>query len=60
MFSRLVDEGLVEQLTFETNRFWVQNKTKVKPVRMDGIRKFLGIILYMSVVCLPYRQMHWS
>lgn len=61
MFSKLVDEDLVEHLTFETNRFRVQNhKTKVKPIRIDEIRKFLGIILYMSVVCLPFRRMYWS
>lgn len=61
MFSKLVDDGLVEHLTFETNRFRVQNnKTKVKPVRVDEIRKFLGIVLYMSVVCLPFRRMYWS
>ncbi|KAH8021364.1 hypothetical protein HPB51_015511 [Rhipicephalus microplus] len=61
MFSRLVDEELLEHLTFETNRLRVQNnKTKVKPVRIDEIRKFLEVVLYMSVVCLPFRRMYWS
>ncbi|KAH8042575.1 hypothetical protein HPB51_024628 [Rhipicephalus microplus] len=61
MFSKLVDEDLVEHPTFETDRFRVQNhKTKVKPIRIEEIRKFLGIILYMSVVCLPFRRMYWS
>ncbi|KAL3222868.1 hypothetical protein MRX96_028300 [Rhipicephalus microplus] len=61
IFSKLVDEDLMEHLTFETSRFRVQNdKSKVKPIRIDEIRKFLGIILYMSVVCLPFRRMYSS
>lgn len=61
MFRKIVDDDLVEHLTFETNRYLVQkNKTKVKPVRSEEIRKFLGIILYMSVVSLPFRRMYWS
>lgn len=61
MFSKLIDEDLLEHLTFETNHFRVQNnKTKVKLVRTDEIRKFLGVILYKSVVCLPFRRMYWS
>lgn len=52
MFSKLVDEALVEYLTFETNHFRVENKkTKLKPVRMDEIRKLLGIYLSLHVSC---------
>lgn len=59
MFSKLAHEGLVEHLTFGTSRFRVQNnKTKLKPVSVHEIRKFLGIILYTSVVCLPFRRMY--
>ncbi|KAH8028972.1 hypothetical protein HPB51_021674 [Rhipicephalus microplus] len=61
MFTKLVDEDLIEHLTFETNRFRVQsNRTRVKPVTLEEMRKFLGLILYMSVVSMPFRRMYWS
>ncbi|KAH8041755.1 hypothetical protein HPB51_017575 [Rhipicephalus microplus] len=61
MFTKLVDEDLIEHLTFETNRFRVQsNRTRVKPVTLEEMRKLLGMILYMSVVYMPFRRMYWS
>lgn len=61
MFAKLVDEDLIEHLTFETNRFRVQsNRTRVKPVPVEEMRKFLGMVLYMSVVSMPFRRMYWS
>ncbi|KAL3175833.1 hypothetical protein MRX96_001014 [Rhipicephalus microplus] len=61
MFTKLVDEDLIGHLTFETNRFRVQsNRTRVKPVTLEEMRKFLGMVLYVSVVSMPFRRMYWS
>ncbi|XP_064468999.1 piggyBac transposable element-derived protein 2-like, partial [Ornithodoros turicata] len=61
MFLKFVDYDLLEYLTFETNRYRVQqNRTRVLPVSLLDMRKFLGIVLYMSVVHLPSRRMYWS
>ena len=45
----------------ESNRYRYQlNKDKVKPVTIDEIRRFVGILMYMSLVKLPQRRMYWS
>ncbi|XP_040064667.1 piggyBac transposable element-derived protein 2-like [Ixodes scapularis] len=61
MFLQLVDHDLLEFLTFETNRYRIQvNRTRILPLSVPKMRKFIGIVLYMSVVDLPFRRMYWS
>ncbi|XP_072142318.1 piggyBac transposable element-derived protein 2-like [Dermacentor andersoni] len=61
MFLNLVDSDLIEFLTFETNRFRTQeNRTRILPVSVLEMRTFIGIVLYISVVDLPFRRRYWS
>lgn len=60
MFTTLFPDDLVEMITFETNRNRIINGSKCKPVTKQDIYTFMGILMYMSVVHLPFRRMYWS
>lgn len=55
LFLQLVDHDLLEFLTFETNRYRIQqNRTNVLPVSLVEMRKFINIVLYVR--CKPSFQ----
>ena len=60
-FLALFSDEAFELLTLESNRYRLQmNKNKISPITKEETRKFIGIILFMSVVHLPRRRDYWS
>lgn len=60
-FLALFSEEAFELFTLESNRYKLQmNKNKIAPITQEEMRKFIGIVLYMSVVHLPGRRDYWS
>ena len=56
-FLALFSDEAFELLTLESNRYRLQmNKNKISPITKEETRKFIGIILFMSVVHLPRRR----
>jgi len=61
MFSLLCPIELIEDITFETNRYKVElNRNRVRNISVSEMKVFLGIILYMGVIKLPNRRMYWG
>ena len=60
-FSALFSKEAFELFTLESNRYKLQiNRNKVASITQEEMRKFIGIVLYMSVVHLPSRRDYWS
>lgn len=61
MFTAHFDDDIIDLLVLETNRQrLVLNRTNMCAVTVEDMRVFIGIILYMTIVELPFRRMYWS
>lgn len=60
-FLCMIGKENLNLISEESNRFLFQmKKDKVKPVTKEEVNKFIGILMYMSLVQLPQRRMYWS
>ncbi|XP_014678507.1 PREDICTED: piggyBac transposable element-derived protein 3-like [Priapulus caudatus] len=60
MFLAHFDTMMLEFLVLETNRLRLETRARVKTITMTEIRKFIGVLFYMTVVDIPFRRMYWS
>ena len=61
LFLCMIGSETFSKICEESNRFLFQmNKERVKPVTIEELRRFVGILMYMSLVKLPQRRMYWS
>ena len=60
-FICMVGSELFSMIAEESNKYLYQMRNeRVKPVTTEEMRKFVGILMYMSLVRLPQRRMYWS
>ena len=60
-FFCMVGSEFFNTITDESNRYLDQStKYKVKYVTTEEVRRFIEILMYMSIVRLPQRRMYWS
>lgn len=64
IFSHFFDDELLQVLVGETNKKALSNtangkKFRWKPVTKEELRKFIGVLLYMSVLNLPKLRDYW-
>ena len=64
-FSLFFNEKLLKHILFQTNLYntsnsYVTGSKPISSIRMDEIKKVLGIILFMGVEKFPNRRLYWS
>lgn len=60
MFKTVCGKEFLELLTFETNRYRLENRSKMNVITINEMEVFLGICFYMSVIDIPFRRWYWS
>ncbi|XP_064469715.1 piggyBac transposable element-derived protein 3-like [Ornithodoros turicata] len=60
MFKAVFDNEPIHLMTFESKRYRLCNRTKMKPITHNEMEVFLGMCRYMSVVHVPHRRWYWS
>ena len=61
LFLCMIGSETFSEIAQESNRFLFQmKKERVKPVTIEELRRFVGILMYMSLVKLSQRRVYWS
>lgn len=60
-FKYFFDDTLLMKIAEESNLYTVQkNPAKPSKIESDDIKKFIGVLIYMSVIHLPSARYYWS
>ena len=59
LYLSMVGDDLIDLVVFETNRQRIQKAPGVKEITKDDLLKYLGIMMYRSLVKLPSYYYYW-
>ena len=63
-FRLFFDDEVLEHITFQSNLYRQQNELsgskKLKPLLLEELKLFIGIILYMGVVKMSSKRNYWA